>query len=424
MLRLILIYASSAGLQRAIVFLATPFLSRHFSLDDLGGYTIVQAGSQLLIPVLTWNTTVALTREANDHPADTSRLLRLVARSAALIGAIALLLVIPGLLPPLFAITLMLGSTEAAFASAVAALQGREAATTVLTISTLKTLIFVGLIALVVTAELDLYWLLSAQVVNGAASACAAVYLANVLLTRTEAKRDAGISVRQMVAYSAATLPHTVALWVSMSADRLFLGLLQGKETVGSYVLAYTVAQGMLLMTVGIIAALPPRVARAPDTWRSSRNVIRFVYMTAAAALSMGLALLAFLHVNRQWYVVIPRMPDNAPLLVALISSGFYCSIYYVLFASYMYLNRRTEALARSGFYLAPLNVVVMALLVFYMGPAGAAVGLLFSYAAFGVTYGHIALRLEPSLKPAIPPILAAGCLLTLILLAASMAMG
>ena len=68
MLRLILTYASSNGLSRALVFLAVPLLSNFLEATDLGIYTLTQTVSQLIVPLITFNTGIALMREIIDNP--------------------------------------------------------------------------------------------------------------------------------------------------------------------------------------------------------------------------------------------------------------------------------------------------------------------------------------------------------------------
>lgn len=383
-----------------MVFLAAPWLSHYLSLTDIGNYVLVQTTSQLIIPALTWNLTVALTREAEDHPVETRQLLQRVHKAIAAVG----MLMIPALLArqsivPQWLLTgLALGCTEAAFAASTAVLQGREEATKILCISTIKTSGFVCVIVAGSIFHFNLEMLLSAQILNNLVFASVA-YFVSARCLPTQNRSAATVSLAGMVRYSAATLPHTVSLWLSVSSDRLLLGAVHGAEAVGSYALSYTLAQAVLLLMSGVISALPARVARDPVSWRNSRYVTRFVGYVAVGAFSIIMLMLAVLFFNARQMTLIRNVPSDAPVLVVLIGVAFFCSLYYVLFAAYMYLNRQTDGLAYSGLFVGPLNILIMLALVRMYAEIGAAVGLLCCYVAFGIAYGRIGLRLEPVLR-------------------------
>lgn len=400
MLRLIISYASSTGLQRAAVFLAVPFLSKYLSLDEIGTYTLTQTTAQLVVPMMTWNATVALMREAIDHPTSAYRLLSYVLFGAFVAAALSLcLMFVAGANLNWLFLGIALGGAEAAVSASVAILQGREAAVMVLAASVVKTLGFIAIVAIILATRQTLQSFLLLQIANSTLAAAICFVAARAYRPAASKPRVDSVTPLQMVRYSAATLPHTAALWLSLSSDRILLGMMWGKASLGSYALAYTVAQAVMIVTSGVISALPPRIVRYPTVWRAPRHVTNFLALTAAATFVVILAAIAFVAFNRYVFPIIEQLPTNAGTLIALLGTGFGASIYYVLFASYMYLHRDTAALAYKAPFVGIINLFAMTGLVYFLGALGACIGLLVTYASFATAYGAVALRLEPTLR-------------------------
>lgn len=405
MLKLILIYSASTGLQRAIVFLASIALARSYSLAEVGQYILIQTIAQLVIPLLTLNTTVALARESGQNPNAAARLLRRVLGGAC---AVFLLGTLVGLLFPAIgwaATGVTLGACEAMFVASIALLQGMERAPLIFKFALAKTAAFAGLLLLcyvkVVSIDAFVAYLVICNFLL--AAALARVVLAGIA---SAGRADlAPLGLHAMLKYSMATLPHTVALWISVSSDRLILGAMIGKDAVGRYSLSYTVAQAVMVIISGVITALPPRIANDPDYWRVPGQVVAFVRKTALVCFGAVALLLLFTYINRHLLHLVPDTGPVSYFLTAIIGAAFFFSLYYVLFASYLYLNRDTAALSRAGLLVGPLNIALFIALIHFFGAPGAALGLVCAYATFGLAYGRAALALEPDLKPVIRPI-------------------
>jgi O-antigen/teichoic acid export membrane protein len=405
MLKLILIYSTSTGLQRAIVFLASIALARSYSLAEVGQYILTQTIAQLTIPLLTLNTTVALARESDQNPAKAARLLGYVAGGASAVFLLGSL--VAWLFPALrwSAMGANLGACEAMFVAAIAFLQGSERASLIFKFSTVKTALFAALLFLCYSKLISIDGFIA--LLSAVNFALAALLAGLVIRSARRARRpdQSDVSVKGMLKYSVATLPHTVALWISVSSDRLILGALVGKEAVGRYSLSYTVAQAVMVIVSGVITALPPRVANDPEYWRIPANVVGFLRKTALVCFGAVVMLLVFTTVNNHFLHIVPNTGAISYFLIALIGSAFFFSIYYVLFASYLYLNRDTSALSTAGILVGPANIGLFFVLIHFFGALGAALGLIFSYLNFGIAYGYAALKLEPGLKPAVRPL-------------------
>lgn len=361
----------------------------------VGEYVLMQTIAQLLVPLLTLNVTVALTREANANPHGAIKLLRYVWTAATVVSGLALLL---GLLFKtqywwLFGIAL--GASEAIFACGNSFFLGKERSTKILAISMIKVAGFVILIGLAFLHFIDMYTLILCMVVQNYAIAAYFAQQAISTAPKPNSSYSEDISPKHMLLYSVATLPHTAALWGSVASDRLFLGSLIGKEAVAQYIMSYTIAQSVMVIISGVISAVPPRVANDPDTWRTPSHVVSFFINLTKVCLLATCVNIAFVYVDRKYLGLIPNLTEQSYLLVGLISTGFFFSVLYVFFASYLYLNRKTDALKTAGFALAPLNLLVMYIGVSFWGLAGAAAALLLSYLSFGVAYGLAAARTE-----------------------------
>jgi O-antigen/teichoic acid export membrane protein len=405
MLKLILIYSASTGLQRAIVFLASIALARAYPLAEVGQYILTQTIAQLVIPLLTLNTTVALARESGQNPGAAARLLRRVVAGGCavfLIGSLAAY-VFPTIRWALTGVNL--GACEAMFVASVALLQGMERAPLILKFALAKMALFAALLLLCYLRWLSIDAFVTCLSICNFALAALLARLVIASIARAARADLAPVGLKAMVMYSVATLPHTVALWISVSSDRLILGAMEGKDAVGRYSLSYTVAQAVMVIVSGVITALPPRIANDPDYWRIPAHVVAFVKKTALVCLATVVLLLLFSFVNRHVLHIVPETGGLSYFLVAIIGAAFFFSIYYVLFASYLYLNRDTSALSKAGLLVGPLNLALFVALIHWFGAAGAALGLVCAYASFGIAYGAAAIALEPGLKPAVRPI-------------------
>ncbi len=380
-------------------------LAKTLPLDSVGTYTLAQTISQLLVPIYTANTTVALTRESLSHPSAARKLFSIIISVVAIGSFITVIVAITFRFPHWIFLSVLSGSFEALSSAGLAILQGRESARAIVAISGLKTTLFIVVVAVTISLNWSIELLLLGQVATGLISFCIIAICVYRELIGAEHKDDTP-SLRTMFAYSVSTFPHTLALWLSVSADRFAIGTLLGKSQLGLYSIAYTVAQTVALAMSGMSAAVPPRVASNPILWRSVQHLKKVIGYVALAAYSVIVLLCFAVRIDHEWFHFLKNMPQNGPLLIALLGTGFHLSFYYVLFASYMYLNRDTRAIAVSGLFVGPINVLFMLILIYYFGVVGAACGVVFSYAMFAIAYGSAAVRLEANLRDVIPYIL------------------
>lgn len=395
MLNKIIIYSTSTGLQRAITFLAAPLLAKSYEMAVVGEYALMQTIAQLLVPLLTLNVTVALTREANDNPHGAIKLIRYVWTMASVVTGLALLLSLLFKAQHWYLFGIALGASEAIYASGNSFFLGKERSTKILAMSIIKVAAFMILVGLAFLHFIDIYTLMLCMVVQNYAIAAYFVHHAIGSVPKPASNYSEVISPKEMLLYSLATLPHTAALWISIASDRLLLGSVIGKEAVAQYVMSYTIAQSVMVVISGVINAVPPRVMNDPETWRTPSHVVSFLTKVAKVCLLATCVNIAAVYVDRKYLGLIPNLTEQSYMLVGLISAGFFLSVLYVFFASYLYLNRTTNALKIAGFGLAPLNLLVMYAGVRFGGQVGAAAALLFSYLSFGVAYGYAAVRTE-----------------------------
>jgi O-antigen/teichoic acid export membrane protein len=399
MLNKIIIYSTSTGLQRAVTFLAVPILANSYEMALVGEYALMQTIAQLLVPLLTLNATVAITRETNDNPYGAIKLIRYVWTAASVVAGLALLLSLLFKAHYWYLLGIALGASEAIYASGNSFFLGKERSTKILSMSMIKLAAFMILVIMAFLHFIDIYTLMLCMVVQNYAIAAYFAHDAIGSVPKPNSNYSEGISPKEMLLYSFATLPHTAALWISIASDRLLIGSVISKVAVAQYVMSYTIAQSVMMVISGVITAVPPRVMNDPDTWRAPSHVLSFLTKLAKVCLLVTCVNIAFVYVDRKYLGLIPNLTEQSYMLVGLISTGFFFSMLYVFFASYLYLNRTTNALKIAGFGLAPLNLLVMYAGVRFGGQVGAAAALLFSYLSFGVAYGYAAARTEKFIK-------------------------
>lgn len=406
MFRTILSYAASNGMQRAISFLASLLLLRTYTSSEVGEYVLIQTIAQLMIPLATLNVTVALTREAS---ADVFRTVGLLKRISIVViaafGMVALAFAIAGEWRWIFA-AVMLGLSEALYNALTAFLMGRENSAKVLKLSLIRVAVFLGLLVATYAKILSIIQLVALTAVFLVALSVTVVgSIVRRVQNNARLRSRSHITIATMYGYSIGTLPHTAALWCSVSSDRAILGALKGKEAVGEYAIAFTLAQSVMILLAGVISAIPPRIIKDMETWTNPANVAVFVMKIAVLALSINFFALTLFFVNNQYVQIVPKSITIDLITLSLIGSGYFLSLFYVFFASYLYQQRNTTALTWMGFVLLPFNVGTTYVFVLLFGKIGAAAGLLLSYASFGVAYGVAACRLVPQLRAVILPL-------------------
>ena len=403
MLRLILTYASSNGLSRALVFLAVPLLSNFLEATDLGIYTLTQTVSQLIVPLITFNTGIALMREIIDNPRPVDLLFQWITLFAVLI--IALGAVFLQISFSWVAIALIIGSAEAIQSSAVAIFQGKEQAGHIFGVALFRNLMFGTTVAVAYIHKFDVKTLLFVQAAVYCISAVAAFILARRLVRRSlvDAAKGEKIGLKAMFLYSALTLPHTAFLWLSASSDRLLLGAIRGKGALGEYAIAFTFGQIALLVTSGVAMALPPRVARDPENWTNQAFLRRFTLLTGAACLAAHLFALVVIYVDRLTIHQFSKMTSDGVYIIAIISTAAFSSIMYVLYASFLFHHRSTSKLPMAATLAGLTNLVSMSGMVYAFGAVGAAAGLLISYLSFGFFYSRVAAAVHPESRGTLP---------------------
>lgn len=406
MFKTVFSYAASNGVQRAMSLLASLFLLRVYTSAEVGEYVLTQTIAQLMIPLTTLNVTVALTREAKVDLYRTTDLLKRV--SIAVLAAFAIATTVFPFVGTWqwFCAAVMLGLAEALYNSLTAFLIGRENSTKVLKISMVRVSVF--LVLLIATY---LKYLTIMQFVVLIATFLVGLSLAVIwsIVLRVQGngllKRRSSITICTMYGYSIRTLPHTAALWVSVSSDRTILGALHGKETIGEYAIALTLAQLVMLLLAGVTSAIPPRIMNDVETWTTPSIIIGFIKKIAGLTIAINVFSMTLFFMNNQFLNLVPNSQSTDLITLSLIGSSYFISLYYVFFAAYLYRQRNTAALTWLGFVLLPTNFAMIYVFVFFFGKIGAAAGLLLSYAGFGASYGFAALRLVPELRAVLAPL-------------------
>lgn len=406
MIKQIITYAASNGIQRGIAFIASLLLLRSYSSSEVGEYLLIQTIAQLMIPLATLNIAVALTREARVDLYRTVCLLRNISCYLFIAFLLISLIFLQVSSSRWIFVAIMLGLSEALYNVLVAFLMGRENSSSVLKISIVKTMIFT------IFLMLSLFNFLS--IINFVAfvaflvillCVCVIYVIALRVLKINRLKSRSHITYKTMYSYSIGTLPHTAALWISSSSDRAILGAMFGKEVVGQYAVAFTLGQCVMIFLAGVISALPPRIINDPKTWTIPTISINFIAKIAAISLLINVAMLFIFFINNKYFNFIPGSAVNDLITLSLVGSAYFISLHYVFYSSFLYQQRNTTALSTMGFGLLPFNLIVICVAVYFLGKIGAAAGLLMCYTSLSVAYAAAAVRLVPSLRETLIPI-------------------
>jgi O-antigen/teichoic acid export membrane protein len=372
----------------------------------VGEYVLIQTIAQLMIPLVTLNVTVALTREASADVFRTVELLKRISVAVVLAFALATLAFYVTDSMRWVCAAVMLGLSEALYNALTAFFMGRESSAKVLRISLIRVSAFFVLLIATYFKWITIIQLVS--VFSGLLVLLSAAVIWSIVSRVHNNERLRGrshIAIGTMYRYSVATLPHTAALWFSISSDRAILGALIGKAAVGQYAIAFTLAQSVMVLIAGVISAIPPRIIKDIEFWKKPANIISFVQKIAGLSLIINFFALSIFYINNQYITLVPQSSLYDLITLSLIGSGYFMSLFYVFYASYLYQKRNTGALSWIGFGLLPLNFGIIYTLVFFFGKVGAASGLLLSYTCFGAAYGWVAVRLVPELRAVVMPL-------------------
>jgi Membrane protein involved in the export of O-antigen and teichoic acid len=378
MLRLVVIYGANTALTRAITLLSALFLSRYYTLNDVGVYGLAYTFSQLVLPIVSLNASAAVVREGVAEPKTAVNLVRLFAFVAA---TFALLAAIGGVvierLPAWALFGLLLGAADVLQGLLVAQFQSRERPWSALVLTLLRVAGVLASVGLAHARSLTIDELLRLQVAWS-------FLLGGVALVSIRMP-DAGsilesASVRSALVYSAITVPHSIALWLISGSDRMWLARLEGTSAVGLYTLAYTVAQASLVLNSGVAAAMGARVAADYEHWRAPGTLTRFLALIGRLTIGILVGSLVVVHVDRA-YLHIVRWPPNDVFIVASIATaGFFISNFYICYAAFLFYHRNTWSITIGTLTAAPITVGLMYLLVRSSGVIGAAVGSVLGY--------------------------------------------
>ncbi|MCB0193893.1 MAG: oligosaccharide flippase family protein [Anaerolineae bacterium] len=181
---------------------------------------------------------------------------------------------------------------------------------------------------------------------------------------------------REMLSFSIPLVPSSIGIFVTLYIDRIMIKWLMSIGDLGIYAVGYRVASIMLLLSVGVQAALTPLIYnyyQKPDTPQELAKIFR--YFTAFALLVViGLSIFA------PEILMILTTPEyyGASQLIACLAPAVLLYRMYI-FAPGLSIAKQTKKIAVINIGSALLNIGLNLLLIPRIGLMGAGIATLLS---------------------------------------------
>jgi O-antigen/teichoic acid export membrane protein len=367
---------------RAVPFLLIPVLTRHLTPSEMGVAAMFVLAINLAAPLVGFSTEAAIARryvdrDALDYPAYIGNCFLILAATAALVGAVSIILREPlgaalAVPPSWIWVAVLAAAARYTINVRLNVWQMQHRPASFAGLSFTQT---VAALALSVYLVVALDWGWEGRVVGEVVSLLALAAMASVLLRRDRLVRfspDAGL-LRDAARYGGGLVPHQYGGLLIAAMDRMFITNMVGVEETGLYVVGVQIA-----MIVGVIEhsfnqAWVPwyfGVMASGDRLREERaKLIARIYKVSLLVFALALSAVA------PWFLgffVGSEYREASQFVIWLALAGAFSGMYKMPAARLYYANR-THWLAGATFATGCANLALNYFLIRRNGAVGAA---------------------------------------------------
>ncbi|HYE97858.1 MAG TPA: hypothetical protein VEJ18_03060, partial [Planctomycetota bacterium] len=343
MLKPLVLYGLSTGINRGAGLLFLPLLTATYSIEEYGLYMLSLATAQVLVPILTLNGGGAIVREGLERPEDGRKLLWMFLGIALAAGGLAAgpVAMLDRTAHRWLTYAVVLGAIESAHELLLQFVRSRERPWAYLGFVTAKTAGLLGAALMARTQAWPLERLLAAQ-----SAWYGGLTLFPLFLAARRRPGGGGIRFLDVFGYSVAAVPHTLAHGVMSNGSRWIIKALAGDAALGLYSVGYTLAQFLMLLNSGLSLALTPEVFKNYERWTAGTLRGRAIRRYTATAVLVVVAVLAGIEIDRRAFGLIGHYDPRLFVVTALVGMGFYFIGIYQFFTHYLFYLKRTGVLS------------------------------------------------------------------------------
>lgn len=412
-------YVASAAVQALAQFVALPILSRQMDASDFGSVALAQSGAVVVTILVSCGVPGAITRMffyvegGKAHSKVLALHAAAVQLAVSLLAMAACLTLIQGHRGVVIATAIAIGASMAAQQSTLAVLRAEGQSQRYLVVVS-GTLLLPPAIALFVCESTG--YAARTYLLAHAGSLLLLTVLATTLHLRDGHRRIPLFLFRWVPRFALPLVPHSVALSVMASGDRIVIGSVLDLEAVGEYQVGYLIGAAPIAVLLAVNNILAPDLyATRPELARDKLLQQSARFNQVAATMTVFVAYLSPLAVG----VLVPDSYERDTIvLVALLTS-----LSALAYADYLnqihafFIIGRTSLLAVSTPSAAMFSIGLSFVGADLFGLPGAAAASVAGYVALTVITGFIRSRLAEGWNASRVPAFAVGNVVGLIAL-------
>lgn len=413
MINNLFLYAVSAGLNRAGVFLLLPFSARYINPEYFGELTLYLTSSSILSVLLTLNISVIISREYyNDRYGS----LRYIYSHNFVMFSLAsiLLPIVFFYYESLFILFILFIVSECLFLVNSTYLRFKEGPRAYFRLTIVKFLSILFLF-LFCSVQLDMkddklsHAIIMSILVSNFSFLLFCLNFKALSKSFKNAKQIVfkGFNFSYLT-FALALIPHSISQWVSSSFDRFFVKWFFTDIELGLYSFSYSIASLLLLVSSGYALGLP-QLCVANFKLLGSSLFYRFFFVFNS------FAFIVFLCAAK---MILPSFSEynNTDIFtfITIIACGLYFLFFYLYFSSSLFYERKGKLISKITLFVCVYNLVALYPFAIHFGIVGVCLVTLTSYLLYMciVAYYSVYANLKRVLLPVIFSFISVGLFL------------
>lgn len=393
MLKQLIIYGISTGINRGTVIIYLPFLLNVLGTSEYGIYSLIVIASNLLIPFVCLNGSSAILREGSE---DVKKGLYLLEKFFLITSIIVILL---GILVYFFfsfewmLFVIILAGLEALHQLYLTYLRCNNKSWTYLTIVIVKVFGLLIIFWLLQKEDINLYQLLQVQLYWYLIIFSYMIY--SMILWKFVFKEGSKkISLFDVLPYTLLLIPHGISQWVVSSSDRFIISEILGTYELGIYSIAYSLAMVLMLVNSGIALALPTHFIKNYEHWTTGEIRKKAINLYNFGTILLFLCLIIFVYIDFRYLNSLDNH-ESIGFTLTFTWIGLYFLGLYLFYTNYLYYHKKSGVLAKQTIIVAILNVFLTIILTLQIGIVGAALATLLSYFIYFILILYAVSKIE-----------------------------
>lgn len=400
MLKPIIIYGISTGINRGIFLIYLPILLSILTISDYGLYSLALVLSQLILPIISLNGSAAIMREgADDSNKGYNLLIKYLFITIALTVCFGSFFFFIAYKTTFFWIvfSILIAGVEAKHLLLLTQLRCLNYLWSYLFFILVKVIGFLIILILLPHPYKNLesilliqfIWFLFILVIG---------LLVFMLLNKDIKYNNVKVTLTAVIPYSMLLIPHGISQWIISSSDRFIIKRLLGDADVGIYSIAYSIAMILMLVNSGIALSLPQHLIRNYDNWTKGDLRKKFILFYNLICISLFFFVNLLLLLDKR-HIGILSHHEEIGVTIIFIWASLHLLGLYLLYSNFFYYHKKTGMLATQTLIAALINILITFIMVKMVGFNGAAIGTFISYAIYLLFVIRAVTKIEDELK-------------------------